>query len=121
MKTRYVVLLTAVAAIVAATSPLIAQKSPPSGGMLRTMPLGTYECALPGDAGGEAYRVVEEEQFRIRPASGYDNAEGKGIYILRGTELTFTRGPKKGEVFERIGTNQLKRGEMICTRLGGSA
>lgn len=125
MKTRYVLLLTAIAVAVAATSPLVAEPESPvppaPGGMLRTMPHGTYQCALPGDAAGEAFKVVEEEEFRIRATSSYSNAQGSGTYILRGKELTFTRGPKKGERFERIGTNQLKRGKMICTRLGGSA
>lgn len=120
MKTRYVLLLTAVAAAVAAASPLAVQATPPSGGMLRTMPHGIYQCALPGDAGGKAFEVIDEEGFRIRPSSGYTSAEGSGTYILRGKELTFTRGPKKGERFERVGTNQLKRGKLLCTRLTGS-
>lgn len=120
MKTRYVLLLTAFAAAVAAGSPLIAQATPPSGGMLRAMPHGVYQCALPGDAGGKAFVVQEAESFRIRPSSGYTSSKGSGTYILRGSELTFTRGPKKGQRFERIGTNQLKRGKLICTRLTGT-
>lgn len=120
MKTRYVFLLTAFAAVVAAVTPTVAQPSPPSGGMLRTMPHGVYQCALPGDAGGKAFEVQESEGFRIRPSSGYTSPEGSGTYILRGKELTFTRGPKKGERFTRIGTNQLKRDKLLCTRLIGS-
>ena len=121
MKTRYVLLLTVLAAGVAATASLLSQAQPAPGGMLQTMPHGTYQCALPGDADGAAFVVVEEEQFRIGASSGYSNAEGSGTYILRGSEHSFTRGPKKGERFERIGTNQLKRGKMICTRLGRTA
>ena len=120
MKTRYVVLLTAFAAALAAASPLMAQSDPPGGGMLRTLPHGTYQCALPGDAGGKAFEVVEQETFRIRPSSGYTTAQGSGIYILRGDELTFTRGPKKGQRFKRVGDNQLRRGKLTCTRIIGS-
>nr|WP_298927465.1 elongation factor P [uncultured Erythrobacter sp.] len=118
MKTRYVFILTAFAAAVAAAAPLMAQNEP-AGGKLSTMPKGTYQCALPGDAGGKAFEVVKDEEFRLSGASSYTNAKGKGIYLLRGKTFTFTRGPKKGETFTRIGTNQLKRGKLICTRLGG--
>lgn len=124
MRMRHVLLLTAFAAALAAAAPAYAQDR---GGMLRTMPHGTYECALPGDAAAAAYQVVPEEQFRISTASSYRTAEGRGTYILRGDELTFTRGPKKGQKFRRVGTNQLQRlspaGELeklLCIRLGGS-
>ncbi|MEM7664674.1 MAG: elongation factor P [Pseudomonadota bacterium] len=134
MKMRYVILLTAFAAALAAGSPFAAgaQSSgdntsrPPAGGMLRTMPRGTYQCALPGDAAGSAFNVVEEEQFRIGNASSYRTDAGRGTYLLRGDELTFTRGPKKDQKFRRIGTNQLRKldgGKMtklVCTRLGGT-
>ena len=130
MKTRYVLCLTAFAAALAAGTPIVAegaQAPPPPGGMLRTKPHGTDQCAPPGGAAGEAYVVVEEEGFSIGTASSYTNSEGRGVYILRGDDLTFTRGPKKGERFERIGTNQLRRveadgsqGKLLCTRLGGS-
>lgn len=128
MKTRYVIVLTTFAAALAATFPLTSQAKPPGGGILRTMPLGTYQCALPGDAAGKAFVVVDEEQFRIGTASSYNSAEGAGVYILRGEVLTFTRGPKKGERFERVGRNQLQRlkpdgtrDKLLCTRLSGSA
>ncbi|MEL6529269.1 MAG: elongation factor P [Pseudomonadota bacterium] len=130
MKTRYVLLLTAFAAALAAASPKIlhAQDAAPlpPGGMLQTMPHGIYECALPGDAAGEAYEVIPSEQFRIRTASSYRDSNGNGTYILRGNELTFTRGPKKGQRFRRIGTNQLRKldgnsvTKLLCTRLLGS-
>ena len=98
----------------------------PSGGMLGTMPHGIYQCALPGDAAGRAYEVVEGEQFRIRTASSYRDDKGSGTYIMRGNELTFTRGPRKGERFRRVGQNQLRKLEngkptkLLCTRLLGS-
>ncbi|MCK0128542.1 elongation factor P [Erythrobacter sp. F6033] len=118
MKTRYVFFLTVFAAAVAAAAPMMAQNQL-GGGKLATMPKGTYQCALPGDAAGKAIEVVKEEEFRLGAASSYTDAEGKGIYLLRGKKFTFTRGPKKGEQFTRVGTNQLKRGKLICTRLGG--
>jgi hypothetical protein len=95
------------------------------GGMLTTLQRGDWECALPGDAGGEAYVVVPEEGFRIGNASSYRNAEGRGIYLLRGTELVFTRGPKKDERFRVLGENSLRKlaadgseSKLTCTRLG---
>jgi len=122
MKFSHVCLLTALAAAIAAGGPLVGQE----GRMLDTMPHGTYECALPGDAQGLAYEVVEEETFSILPASGYSTSDGRGVYLMKGRELVFTRGPKKGERFKRVGRNQLQaRGEdgelgrLLCTRLGG--
>ncbi|MGB3469943.1 MAG: elongation factor P [Erythrobacter sp.] len=123
MKTTHVIMLTAFAAAVAAASPLLGQE----GRMLRTMPHGTYQCALPGDASADAYEVVEEAGFSIGTASRYTSAKGGGTYLMRGNELVFTRGPKKGQQFKRIGTNQLRQlnadgslGKLLCTRLGGT-
>lgn len=97
----------------------------PGGGPLRTLPHGIYQCALPGDALGPAFIVVEDEEFRIFTASRYENKDGVGTYIMRGDALTFTAGPKKGERFKRIGTNQVRRinsdgeaGDLLCTRMG---
>jgi len=130
MKTLHVILLTAFAAGIAATGPVLGQQDTPAadsqpGGMLRTMPHGRYQCALPGDAGGAAYTTVAEEEFRIFTASRYENAQGEGTYIMRGDSLTFTQGPKKGERFSRVGANQLRkldssgtRTELLCTRVG---
>ena len=130
MKTVHVIALTAFAVTVASVTPASGRQenraatTPPSG-MLQTMPHGNYECALPGNAGGAAFVVVEEENFRISTASQYSSAAGAGTYILRGKNLTFTRGPKKGEQFERIGDNQLRKleadgetGALLCTRRG---
>lgn len=135
MKTMHVILLTAFAAGIASVVPASGQEDPATprtippapAGMLNTMPHGTYECALPGDAGGEAYEVVVAENFRISTASRYTSSEGSGTYILRGDDLTFTRGPKRGERFLRVGDNQLrkldetgKRSELLCTRRLGA-
>jgi len=139
MRNRYVILLALSAAALAGLAPRTAdaqdrQTSRPQsrggmadGGMLATMPHGPYECALPGDAGGEAYIVIAEEAFSIGTASSYTNPEGNGIYLMRGRELVFTRGPKKDQRFRRIGDNMLQKleadgslGKLICTRLGGA-
>lgn len=140
MRTRYMILLTLCAAAVAAFSSGLAGAqdrndarpagSPPAandGGMLATLQRGEWECALPGDAGGEAFVVVPEEGFRIGNASSYRNAEGRGIYLLRGTELIFTRGPKKDQRFRVLGENSLRKlaedgseSKLTCTRLGNA-
>ena len=130
MKTPQVAILTLVAIIVAASVPATGRQDAdesaplPSSGMLQTMPHGDYQCALPGDAGGAAFAEVETENFRIATASRYFSNTGSGTYILRGRDLTFTLGPKKGERFVRVGDNQLrkldatgKRSRLLCTRL----
>ena len=130
MRTLHVIALTAFAVTVASVGPASGQNearvAPAPGGMLQTMPHGTYQCALPGDAGSEAYVVVEAESFRISTASRYESAGGGGTYLLRGDDLTFTRGPKKGERFERVGDNQLRKldasggkSDLLCTRQSG--
>ena len=126
MKTPHIILLTAFAATLAALSPAAGQQDgAPSGGAgpLGTMPHGTYRCALPGDAGSAAYKAVPAEDFRIIAASRYSSTKGEGTYLLRGREVTFTRGPKKGERFQRVGGTQLRKlnadgspSEMLCTR-----
>jgi hypothetical protein len=95
------------------------------GGMLATLRRGEWQCALPGDAGGEAFVVVPEEGFRIGNASSYRSAEGRGIYLLRGNALVFTRGPKKDQRYRVLGENTLRKLEsdgsqsrLTCTRLG---
>ena len=72
MRTTLIILLAMSGAVVVTAGPVLSKKAQtqaleqqaaPSSGMLRTMPHGAYECALPGDAGGKAYRVVAEEGF----------------------------------------------------------
>ena len=135
MKARYILVLTILAAGIAAASPLPApsfsargQESGThrdTGGALRTLAHGQWACALPGDASGAAWEPVPEADFTIGPSSSYANAQGRGTYILRGRLLTFTRGPKKGERFEQVGRNSLRMlgsdgrpGRLTCTRAG---
>lgn len=143
MKTRYVFLLLASAAAAAALLPGRGQSMSleqettnrtasrpepsagiPGGGMLGILRHGDWECALPGDAGGEAYVAQPAEAFRIGTASSYDSSAGSGIYLLRGTEVVFTRGPKKDERFKVLGENTLQKlardgsmSKLICTRV----
>lgn len=138
MKTRYVLILALCAAgwagvlakPVASQDRTNARPQPgqgaPVGDMLGTMNHGLYQCALPGSAEADAFVDQPEESFRIGQGSSYESASGCGVYLLRGTTLTFTRGPKKDERFRRLGSNTLQAiqpdgtlGRLICTRLGG--
>lgn len=101
--------------------------SPVQAEMLKTMPHGTYECALPGDASGAAWETVEDAGFRIARASSYRSPNGRGVYLMKGDVLTFTRGPLKGRQLKRTGTNVLQQieddgslGRMTCVRTAGS-
>lgn len=138
MKTRTIFLLLISAAATAALLPGDAygqdraasrpqpRVNAPSTGVLGILQHGNWQCALPGDAGGAAFIDVPSEGFRIGTASSYVNAEGSGIYLLRGDEVVFTRGPKKDQRFVRLGDNTLQKlnadgalSKLICTRLGG--
>ena len=131
MKSAHIVILTLTAAIIAGTVPASGQvetaNAPmPPEGSLGTMPHGEYRCALPGDAGGAAIIEMARENFRISTASRYASDTGSGTYIMRGKDLEFTLGPKKGERFTRMGDNQLRKlseggdpSDLLCTRLPG--
>ncbi|PLK24683.1 elongation factor P [Porphyrobacter sp. TH134] len=136
MKTRYIFLLIVSAAATAAFLPGGAEGQDrnasrpqsrvgaPVGGLLGILQHGDWQCALPGDAGGEAFVDVPAEAFRIGTASSYLNAAGTGIYLLRGADLVFTRGPKKDERFRVLGENTMQKlnpdgsdSKLICTRV----
>jgi hypothetical protein len=138
MKNRTILLLVACAAAAAAFLPggawgqdreasrPQASTGAPAGGMLAILRHGDWQCAFPGDAGGAAFVEVPAEAFRIGTASSYVNAQGSGIYLMRGTEVVFTRGPKKDERFRALGENTLQKlnrdgspSKLICTRIGG--
>lgn len=137
MKIRYIVLLIVSAAAAAAFLPGGVQGQDrsasrpqsrgytPYTGLLGILQHGTYQCALPGDAGAAAFIDVPDEGFRIGTASSYVNNQGGGIYLMRGQEVLFTRGPKKDQRFRRMGDNTLQKlnpdgtlSKLICTRLG---
>lgn len=93
--------------------------------MLRTMPHGIYECALPGSAAGDVVERVDAEDFRLSSASRYSTAAGRGTYLLKGDIFTFTRGPKRGERYLRQGENRLRKldadgleSRLLCVRRG---
>jgi hypothetical protein len=139
MKTRYIFLLVISAAAAAALLPAkshgqdqssnrAASRPQASGtaasGLLGILRHGNWQCALPGDAGGEAFIEVPEEAFRIGTASSYISPAGDGIYLMRGTEVVFTRGPKKDQRFRVLGENTLQKlnddgslSKLICTRI----
>ncbi len=144
MKTRYVFLLLISAAAAAALLPRHAHghvgangsgddrntsrpqgsKAAQSGGVLGILRHGDWQCALPGDAGGETFIDVPQEAFRIGTASSYESPNGNGIYLLRGSEVTFTRGPKQNQRFRMLGENTLQKlnadgslSKLICTRI----
>ncbi len=136
MKTRYVFLLMISAAAAAAYLPSRVhgqdrgaslpqgRGAAPTAGMLGILQHGDWQCALPGDAGGKAFVEVPEEDFGIGTASSYNSPKGSGIYLLRGTELVFTRGPKKDERFRVMGENTVQKlnadgseSKLICTRV----
>jgi hypothetical protein len=140
MKTRYVFLLLVSAAAAAALLPgrgfgqetsgraasrPEASAGVPGGGLLGILRHGNWECALPGDAGSAAFVPQPAEAFRIGTASSYESPGGSGIYLLRGTEVVFTRGPKKDQRFKVLGENTLQKlapggglTKLICTRVG---
>lgn len=143
MKTRYIFLLVVSAAAAAAllpadshgqTNPTNRDASRPQGsagvpasGMLRILRHGDWQCTLPGDAGSEAFVEVPQEAFSIGTASSYESPEGGGIYLMRGTDVVFTRGPKKDQHFRALGENTLQKlnvdgslSKLICTRVGGT-
>ena len=140
MKPRYILLIVLSAAALAAFVPGgafgqdRAQSRPqsrstgPAGGMLSILQHGAWQCALPGDAAGAAYVDVPGESFRIGTASSYISPQGPGIYLMRGTEVVFTRGPKKDQRFKALGENTLQKLEadgslskLICTRVSSGS
>ena len=77
-------------------------------GPLNTLPVGRYQCSLPGDAGGAPWVPIEGKSFSIKNASRYLSPEGSGIYLMSGSDLVCTRGPIKDERYKRMGTSILR-------------
>ena len=75
MKTPYVVMLTALAAAIAAAVPTGAQDGRP----LRTLQHGTYQCSLPGDALNKAGLISDED------LDGFIRAHAESAYHPCGT------------------------------------
>ena len=107
-------------AFAVALSPASAQP-----GRINTLPLGHYECTLPGSANGPAWQRVPDADFTIHNASSYEMHGIRGIYLLRGNQVTFTAGPLRGQSMERTGRNILRARNadgsldpMRCVRAG---
>ena len=79
------------------------------GGPIDTIHRGEYYCELPGDATGPAGHPVPEEGFEILSGSSYTTAKGGGAYLLTGDLLVMTSGPKRGERFNRLSSNFLRK------------
>ena len=120
--------LTAAGALAAIAPPAAAIANPsgiPLQVRLDTLPLGEYQCTLPGGADGPAWHRIPDSDFSILNGSSYEARGDRGIYLLRGSEVTFTRGPLKGRTLERTGRYLLRErnadgtlGSMRCVRAG---
>lgn len=97
-------ILTASAACLCLCTPVLAAP----GGKLGTLPIGKYRCALPGDAGGQAWIPLEDRHFTIGNSSTYRTPDGSGTYLLTGKRVTFTRGPMAGMKFDRFSAATLR-------------
>ncbi len=88
-----------------------AQTPPPpvQGGPIDTLPLGTYTCELPGDAGGAAGKAVADYEFRIVNSSSYKASGLRGSYLFTGDRVTMTGGKLKGLRLHRISSKFLRK------------
>ena len=93
------------------------------GGPIDTIHRGEYYCELPGDATGPAGHPVADEGFEILSGSSYTTARGGGAYLLTGDLLVMTSGPKRGQRFNRLSSNFLRKlaadgteGALRCVR-----
>lgn len=128
MTTRSTLAFSAIAALAALVSfgPAVANPATmPQSGRIGTLPLGAYQCTLPGDASGAPWHRIPDNDFTILNASSYEARGQRGVYLLRGQQVTFTRGPLKGKMLERAGRRILREreadgtlGRMRCVRSG---
>ncbi len=120
--------LLAATALFALAAPALVSAAPPAiqqAGRIDTLPLGHYECTLPGSASGPAWHRVPGSDFAILNASSYEAQGERGIYLLRGNLVTFTAGPLRGQTMERTGQRILRArnadgslAPMRCVRAG---
>lgn len=102
---RALILCGLLSAMFAVTSPALAAP----GGPIDTIHRGDYYCELPGDATTLAGFVVPEEAFTITNGSSYATAQGGGTYLLTGDLLVMTSGPKRGQKYNRLSDNFLRK------------
>ena len=79
------------------------------GGPIDTILPGEYACELPGDATGPVGFPVAEEAFSITSGSSYATTRGGGSYLLTGDLLVMTSGPKRGQKYNRLSDNFLRK------------
>lgn len=79
------------------------------GGPIDTIHRGAYVCSLPGDATGPAGFPQPDEGFEVFSGSSYGTPEGRGAYLLTGDTLVMTSGPKRGQKFNRLSANFLRK------------
>ena len=118
---------TALAVLGLPATAIATQPTMPQSGKIDTLPLGTYECTLPGVASGPAWHRIPDSDFSILNASSYEARGARGVYLLRGNQVTFTRGPLRGMMLERTKKYILRErmadgslGRMRCVRSGSS-
>lgn len=121
--TGWTLALAASASLTGASAQQLAAPPLLPDGPLGTLPIGNYQCGLPGDATGAAFSLLPEEGFVIVSGSRYRAQDDEGLYLLRGKQLVFTSGPRKGERFLREGENSLRKlaadgalSSVICLR-----
>ena len=92
-------------AAAAITAPLMAAP----GGQIDTLLIGTYYCELPGDVTGPVGTRVPAEDFAVLNASSYEASGARGTYLLTGSIVTMTSGPKNGQRFRRQSSSFLRQ------------
>lgn len=78
------------------------------GGRIGTLPLGLYQCELPGDAAGPTRIHVPEADFTVVTASSYRAGGVRGSYLLTGDRAVITSGPHKGKSYHRVSRGYLR-------------
>lgn len=124
---KMTIIISALVTIAITSGFTMAEPLAAKGGLLKTMPHGSYQCGLPGDASGPPWKAVPGASFRLANASSYRSEGGRGTYLLKGDEFIFTRGPLKGTQYRRTGPNELQiihsdgsLGKQLCVRKASS-
>ncbi|WP_260923625.1 hypothetical protein [Novosphingobium sp. 9] len=94
------------------TGSAIASKGTPPpvpGGPLHTLPLGHYECEMPGDATGAVGKPMNSFDFQVVIGSSYKAQGVRGSYLYTGEKVVMTGGVLKGLAFHRISNGFLRK------------
>lgn len=84
--------------LLAATGPAVAS----TGGLLDTLPRGSFNCELPGDANGAVGQPAPQASFYVMNGSSYSTDAGEGSYLLTGDTVVMTSGPLQGAKYHRM-------------------